>query len=118
MNDIHFEVPNKVDFEVYSVQIDKMNWRKLWDKQEIDLYAFRVNYPKIELHTHKKKATQKSFFSTAATAFKNISVEIGDLCSSARERPLENSNESNEIIKILLRVLNIILNLNKNLNLN
>lgn len=58
LHNIEFDVPNKMNVNIHSVQIDQMDWSKLWDKQEIDLYAFRVNYPKITLRTHKKKATQ------------------------------------------------------------
>ena len=53
-SDILFHVPDKVDFSIHSLDINKMNWKKLWDREEIDLASIKVNYPSASLVTKKK----------------------------------------------------------------
>lgn len=59
-NDIHVFSPQKVDLKIASVDINQMDWRRFWDKGQIDLNSFGVKFPHVVLYTDKSKNNGKN----------------------------------------------------------
>ena len=77
LNDINFRVPTKMNVSIQSVKIEQMDWRKLWDNQEIDLHTFRVNHPSIKLNTYKENGTKDEIISQVPSLlFENLAYKV------------------------------------------
>ncbi|MDB4835200.1 hypothetical protein OAH12_01305 [Cyclobacteriaceae bacterium] len=55
LNDIRYTIPSQLDLEIAELDIYQMDWRSLWDKQEVLLTSFGVKYPSIVVFTDKSK---------------------------------------------------------------
>ena len=77
LSDINIIVPKKANLAIKSVKIEQMDWRKLWDKQELDLHTFHINYPALILTTDKTKRPEKNSPNHLSDIlFKNLAYKV------------------------------------------